>query len=260
MIILASSEAVTSAPSLFELLVRIPLLKPYAETILFWEDIFFSLIIAGLISLAFYFGGKKKEKIPVGFQNFLEWIVESIRGVVKSVLGNDADKNLPFIGTIFIYILSMNLFSLIPFMKSPSSNLSISIALAICVFLRVQFLHFKNMGLMTYLYHLAGSPKSAIEWGISPLMFCIELITQISRPITLALRLTGNIMGEHILISVAAMFAAAVFTFEYLPFGLPIQLPAMLFSILTSVMQAMVFTLLTTMYILLSSPHGEESH
>jgi F-type H+-transporting ATPase subunit a len=91
-------------------------------------------------------------------------------------------------------------------------------------------------------------------------MLFIEVLTQISRPITLALRLTGNVMGEHALISIFALFSIVIFSLDILPFGLPIQVPAMLFGLVTSLMQAMVFTLLTTVYILLSSPHTSESH
>lgn len=97
---------------------------------------------------------------------------------------------------------------------------------------------------------------------MTPLMFPLELLTQISRPVTLALRLFGNIMGEETLIAyftLAGIFALSFLHFE-IPIGLPFQLPFMMFAILTSTMQAMVFTLLTAVYILLSEPHHETDH
>jgi len=180
--------------------------------------------------------------------------VEGISGFITSVLGHDGAKYVPFLGTLFIYILSMNLLGLVPLMASPSSNLNITVALAICVFVMVQYLNIKNMGIKGFIYHLAGSPKNAIEWSIAPLMFPIELLTQISRPITLALRLFGNILGEKILI---AFFAGVGVSLLYF---FPIQTPFMFLGLLTSVMQALVFTLLSTIYILLSIPHSEEIH
>lgn len=259
---LAVSTGLPEFPTFLHYLREHPVLEEWVHFILLWEDVIFSALIAALLSLIIYFGSNKREMIPHGFQNFLELIVENVRKVVKSILGPaEADKHLPFLGTLFIYIFVMNIFGVIPFMKSPSSSLSISIAMALCVFTRVQYLNVKNMGFGGYLYHMSGSPKNLTGWLLVPLMFPIEVITQISRPITLALRLTGNVMGEHILVSISALFAIVVFSFDWLPIGLPIQLPAMLFGLLTSLMQALVFTLLSTVYILLSGAgHKSENH
>ena len=227
---------------------------PWAATLKHWDSIFFSILIAILLSLVFHLGSRKKELIPHGLQNFLELIVDSFRNFMVSILGPEGEKFVPFLGTLFIYILSMNLLGLIPLMKSPSSNLNITIALAICVFCLVQYLNIKNMGLKGFLYHLAGSPKDTIGWLIAPLMFPIELITQFSRPITLALRLFGNIFGEKILVGFFTVAAITLFYF------IPVQMPFMLLGLLTGIMQAMVFTLLSTIYILLSVPHTDEHH
>lgn len=218
-----------------------------------WENIIFSLFIALLISSIFFLGSRKKKLIPSGLQNFLEYIVESFRYFVIGILGKkEGEKRIPFLGTLFIYILSMNLFGLIPLMKSPSSNLNITIGLAICVFVLVQYLNIKNMGIKGFLYHLAGSPKDTIGWLIVPLMFPIELLTQISRPITLSLRLFGNILGEKILL---AFFILVSISWLFLP----VQTPILFLGLLTSIMQAMVFTLLSTIYILLAVSHEEEN-
>jgi F-type H+-transporting ATPase subunit a len=104
------------------------------------------------------------------------------------------------------------------------------------------------------LYHLAGSPKDAVGWMIAPLMFPIEILTQVSRPVTLALRLFGNILGEKIMLGFFALMGITLFYF------FPIQTPFMFLGLLTGVMQALVFTLLSTIYILLSVPHADEHH
>lgn len=250
---MAAHSSIPTNPNILTL-VESHLGSKWAEYLYAWESIIFSFFIACIISLIFCLGSRKGEHIPNGFQNFLEWIVETFRSFTIKVLGSDGEKYLPFLGTLFIYILSMNLFGLIPLMASPSSNLNITIALAICVFVLVQYLNIKHMGWKGFLYHLAGSPTSTMGWLIAPMMFPIELLTQISRPLTLSLRLFGNILGEKILV---AFFAVVGVTLLYF---FPIQIPFMFLGILTSVMQAMVFTLLTSIYILLSVPHKEEKH
>lgn len=222
-----------------------------------WDSIFFSILIAILITTVFLVGAKKKELVPSGLQNFLELCVDSLRSLVIGVLGPDGEKYVPFLGSLFIYILSMNLFGIVPLMKSPSANINITAAHAICVFILVQYLNIRNMGLKGFLYHMAGSPKNAITWCMVPLMFPIELITQLSRPITLAFRLFGNIFGEDVLIGYFALIGATLLPMLY-PLGLPLQTPFLFLALLTSLMQALVFTLLTTVYILLSIPEAEE--
>jgi F-type H+-transporting ATPase subunit a len=151
----------------------------------------------------------------------------------------------------------MNLFGLVPLMKAPSSNLNITIALALCVFVLVQFLNIKNMGIFGFIYHLAGSPKTIIEWALAPFLLLLELISQLARPVTLSLRLFGNVLGEDILIGTFALLGVTL-GITYFSVGLPLQIPFVFLALLTSTMQALVFTLLSTVYILLSSTHKEE--
>lgn len=254
MVIHLAAKGVPELPNFLTFLEKYLGDTPLGKFISNWESIIFSMFIACVISLIFFIGTRKKELIPYGFQNFLEWSVESFQTLVVSILGHDGKKYVPFLGTLFVYILSMNLMGLIPLMASPTSNLNISVALALCVLVMVQYLNVKNMGIKGYLYHLAGSPTNAIGWAISPLMFPIELLTQISRPVTLALRLFGNIVGEKILVAFFTMAGLTLFYF------FPVQLPFMFLGLLTCLMQAMVFTLLSTIYILLSVPHSEEIH
>lgn len=249
----ALATPVPEVPNFITLLYKkygnVPLVSLLHE----WENLFFSFLVASFISLVFYFGARKNTLIPSKFQNFLEWIVESLRNFILEVLGPEGKKFVPFLGTLFIYILIMNWMVLIPFMKAPSSSFNITLALAICVFVRAQYLNIKNWGFFGFLYHMAGSPKGIIEWAMVPLMFPIEVLTQITRPFTLALRLFGNVIGEDILIGVFALFGAMLLY----PVLLPLQIPFMFLALLTSLMQALVFTLLSTVYILLSIPEPE---
>lgn len=226
-----------------------------------WESIIFSIFLAVVIAIVFCLGARRRDELPTTkLQSFLELVVESMQKFAREILGPMGDKYVPFLGTLFIYILMMNWMVLFPFMKAPSSSLSITAALAICVFVLVQYLSIRNFGFFGYLYHMAGSPKNALGWAMAPLMFPIELLTQLSRPLTLAFRLFGNVIGEDILIGAFALFGIAIFASS--PVGVPLQMPFMLFAMLTGLMQALVFTLLTAIYILLSmpDPHEDEYH
>lgn len=223
-----------------------------------WDAVIFSIFLGIVIAIVFLWGARRRDEIPqTRLQNFLELIVESMQKFAREILGPEiGDKYVPFLGTLFIYILMMNWLVLFPFMKAPSSNLSITAALAICVFVLVQFLSVRNFGFFGYLYHMAGSPKGALGWAMVPLMFPIELLTQLSRPLTLAFRLFGNVIGEDILIGAFALFGVAIFANS--PVGIPLQMPFMMFAMMTGLMQALVFTLLTAIYILLSMPDPNE--
>jgi F-type H+-transporting ATPase subunit a len=247
------------APNLINLLYHHFQDKSWAIFLHHWEDIVFSLFVSLMISAIAYFVLRNKNLIPTKGQSLIELLVEQLQHLILGVLGPEGKKYLPFLGTLFIYIFSMNILGIIPLMKSPSSNINITAALAICVFCFVQYLNVKNMGFFGFLYHMAGSPKNWIEWALAPLMFALEIIAQLARPLTLALRLFGNVLGEEILIGAFVILGVTIVSVLHSPVGLPLQTPFMFLAILTSLMQALVFTLLATVYILLSIPH-EEKH
>jgi F-type H+-transporting ATPase subunit a len=225
-----------------------------------WQDPIFSVIIAVTISIVFYLGSRHRELMPRSFQNFLEYFAEVIESVANEIIGPQGRKFAPFIGRIFIYVLSMNWAGLVPLMKSPTSNISITVGLAICVFALVQYLNIKNMGFFGFIYHLAGSPKGALGWSLVPLMLPIEVITQFARPLTLSLRLCGNVLGEDIFIALTTIFGVYLLSHLMIPVGIPLELPFLLLGFFTGFLQALVFTLLTTIYILLSIPGADEEH
>jgi F-type H+-transporting ATPase subunit a len=255
-------QIVPELPNFITLLYRRFQGYPWADFLHHWENVIFAIIVAIVVSVLFHLGVRKRELIPKGVQNFLELVVETLSQIITGILGHDGKKYIPFLGTLFIYILSMNLFGLIPLMKSPSASLNITVALAICVFCLVQYLNIRNMGIKGFLWHMAGSPKDTVGWVMTPFMFPLELLTQFSRPVTLSLRLFGNIMGEEALIGYFALAGVALLSYFPLttPVGLPLQIPFMFLALLTSLMQALVFTLLSTVYILLSIPHEEGKH
>lgn len=257
----ASLDAdVPELPSIGNLGYKIFKDAPWALFLHHWDSLITSTAIAAGMIWVFSIGLRQAKLIPSGLQNFLEWLVENMQKAIVEVLGKDGLKYLPFLGTLFIYILAMNWLVLIPFMKPPTANVNITAALAICVFCLVQYQNIKNYGLFGFIYHMAGSPKDLLGWAMSPLMFCIELLTQFTRPITLSFRLFGNVVGEDILIGAFALFGVMMLSSFDAPIGFPLQIPFLFLAMLTGLMQALVFTLLSTIYILLSIPEAGEHH
>ncbi len=226
-----------------------------------YQNIFFAWVVAGLISLAFYLAYRKREMIPGGLQNLLELAVEGLDGIVSGILGKEGRRYLPFLGTLFLYILCMNLFGLIPGLLSPTggpSGVNITMALAICVFSYVQYTAITRLGPFKYLYHLMGEPKGVVGWVMVPLIFPAHLVGEIAKPMSLAFRLFGNITGEDILI--LAFVGLGISLTSFLPVGIPLQVPFLFMALLTSTIQALVFTLLSTVYFSLVLPHEENEH
>lgn len=205
------------------------------------EDLRFSLGIAAIISLLAYLGVRKLELAPGRMQLSLEIFAGGIDDFICGILGPSGRKYTSFIGTLFIYILFMNLLGLMPFMKSPTANWSITAALAICVFVYVQYCAIKTQGFFGYMDRLAGKPRGilALSVVIPILMFFIHLITELVKPLTLSLRLRSNIWGDDMLLQVLAGFGLQ---------GVPLLVFSSFLAIIASVVQAVVFCLLTTIY------------
>ncbi len=229
------------SPNIINLLTQIFNGTAFAEFLRTWENAILSLMVVVLISLVFYLASRRMSVMPGRFQAAIELIIGGIDEFVCGILGHNGRKYLPFIGTLFIYILISNLLGFIPFMKSPTSSLSMTFALSICVFLYVQYTAIKEMGARGYTDHLMGNPRGAIAISvIMPLfMFMLHLITEFIRPVTLALRLRSNVFGDEMLLSVIAGLGMG---------WLPLLFFSMLLAIIGAIMQAIVFSLLTTVY------------
>jgi len=197
------------------------------------------IIMIGFVILALSLRGGFK-MIPSGVQNVIEMIVFELAQFVDSILGKDGRKFFPLIGALGFFVLCGNLIGLIPGCVSPTVNVNTNIALAIIVFLLYQSVGVYKHGI-GYVKHFLGP-----VWWMIPLMLPIEIISHLARPLTLAVRLFGNIKGEDLVILVLGFLV---------PFVLP--MPMIAFAVFTSILQALVFILLSMVYI---SGALEESH
>ena len=223
-----------------------------------YEVVIFSLFIAALLCFLAFLATRKATLVPGKLQNVVEMLVSALHDFVVGILGpKHGPRYVPFLGTLFVYILAMNLFGLIPFMDSPTSSLNVTVSLALVVFLFAQFIGFKELGPVGWIDHMAGSPRTIIGWLLVPLMLPIHLMGELAKPISLSCRLFGNIFGEDMLLVAFASLGITMLSFTHLPFGVPLQLPFMFLALLTSTLQALVFTVLSTIYFLLMLPHEE---
>jgi F-type H+-transporting ATPase subunit a len=183
-------------------------------------------------------------------------LVEGLYGFIAGIIGErHAPRFVPFLGTLGIYIWCMNLFGLIPFMDSPTSSLNVTFALGLIVFLYAQYVGLRELGLVGYADHMLGQPRDLTGWLIAPLMLPIHLLGELAKPISLSCRLFGNIFGEDMLLVAFVSLGITSLAFTHLPIGLPLQLPFLLLALLTSTLQAAVFMVLSTIYLLLMLPH-----
>lgn len=207
-----------------------------------------------LLVVLFVLATRKLKRLPEGKgQTLLELFVGGIMDFFGGILGEHGRKYVPFVGSYFIFILTLNYLGLIPGFQSPTADLNTTLALGITAVLGVQIIAIKENGLGGYLKHLLGDPP----W-LGILMFPLEVIAQLSRAGSLAIRLFGNIFGEESVI-IELTKLGLILTIASIPF-LPVQVPMLFFGLFGGFLQAFVFTLLTSIYIVLFVEHDADAH
>src|SRR6187200_56041 len=186
----------------------------------------FSLIVRSRLSV----------ENPGRLQIVLEDFVNGFHSLLDDFVGPKGRRYLPLIGSMFLLIWLSNLAGLVPGLMAPTSNLNVTLgcALTVWVFYHVQGV--KAEGLVAYLKDFAVPPGSPV--AMAPLMLIIELISHVARVMSLTLRLFGNIFGEELVIIILA---------SLVPFVVP--LPMMFLGLLTGTLQALIFVILTMVYL-----------
>jgi F-type H+-transporting ATPase subunit a len=198
------------------------------------------LVMAILIGLALAARLSLKKDAPTGVQNLLETIVDALENFVVDIMGPEGRHYLTLVGTLFLFILVCNLLGLIPGFDSPTANINTPLALALVSFTATHYIGIKRHGI-GYIKHFMGP-----MWALAPLMFPIEVISHFARVLSLTFRLFGNMVAKHKLLLVLALLAPYIASVPILGLGL-----------LVAFVQALVFTLLTMLYL---SGSIEEAH
>jgi F-type H+-transporting ATPase subunit a len=196
--------------------------------------------------------------VPGKLQNFTEFAVEGLLAPCEQVAGVRGRSFLPLVGTLFFFILTANWMGILPLfaennwvhhvpwtaqhtapLRSANSDLNVTAAMAMIVFVWVQLTFIRSNGLFGWLKHLT--------WGPPPVL---ELISEIARPVSLALRLFGNILAGEVLLLVISSLV-----------GILVPVIFMVFELFVGIVQALIFAILTLAFLsLASTPHGGEEH
>lgn len=197
----------------------------------------YSWVATIIIIIVALLARKSMELVPRGTQNFVEVIIEFFLDLAVTSIGDKGRFFFPLIATLGIYIFVCNFLGLVPGFEAATSNINTTAALALPVFFATHIWGFKEHK-FGYIKHFVGPIRSLPALPLMILMFIIEVIGHIARPLTLSVRLFGNMIAKHKILVILGVLAPAIVPSAILGLG-----------VLVSVIQAFVFVLLTTLYL-----------
>lgn len=233
-----------------------PMLNPSGKVTIghcIFAGVSFAIIAVLALIARRKYATKQSAMVPEGrltVRNFFEVIFDGIFNLMEEMMGAEqARRYFPLIGALAVFILISNLMGLVPGLAPPTQNLNTTIAMSSLVFLIYNIAGLREHGL-SYLKHFLGP-----VWFIAPLMLVIEVVSHLFRPISLGVRLGGNMTGDHMVIGVFGDLATQLFgsVGAELPFLLPV--PVFFLGLMVSVIQTLVFSLLSCIYISLAVSH-----
>lgn len=208
------------------------------------QIVMFSFVVIVAVVVLWLLRGKLSTESPTNRQQTFEVGVEAIRSFLSDLVGPNGMKHFPIVATFAVLILLSNLTGMLPDMVAPTANFNVTLALALTSFLYYNWIGIRENGVVGHFKHLMGP----VLW-LAPLMFPIEIISNLARILSLSIRLFGNIYGEEqVSGSIAAMVQFAV--------------PALLMplGLLTSLLQTFIFIVLSMLYIGEVSHHADDHH
>ncbi len=197
-------------------------------------------LIMLLLAVLSFLATRNLSIYPGKLQHVFEVVLGGVKNLMLDAMGPTGLKFFPLIATIAIFVLTANLLGLIPGFESPTSNLNTTVSMALVVFVLTHIVGIWIHG-FKYVKQFMGP-----VWWMTPIMLPIELVSHLARPISLSVRLFGNIMGEDLVLAIVLLLV---------PFLVP--LPIFILMIFTSIIQTLVFVMLSMIYIQLAM---EESH
>ena len=214
------------------------------------------VILAGLALVA----SRRLELVPRGLQNFMEIVLEQFLTLIDDVLGHEGRRYLPLLATLGLFIVTSNLIGLVPGLVAPTASLNTTAACALIVFFAYHWIGIRKQGIRAYARHFMG-PVVWLAW----LMIPIEIVSHMARPLSLSLRLFGNMTGGHILLAVFFFLMgfdgmlgwALSGSLGGILLGAPAALIMVVFTvgflyplkILVAFLQAFIFVMLSMLYI-----------
>ena len=192
------------------------------------------ILVVAIIMLIVKFTTTNMKAVPGNTQNIMEAYLGAVISMGSDVIGEElARKYLPLVATIGLFVLVSNLIGVIPGFGSPTSNINVTLPLALLVFFYYNFEGIRKNGVVHYFAHFAGPVKI-----LAPLMFPIEIVSHLSRIVSLSFRLFGNMKGDDLFLWVLLMLV---------PWFAP--LPGYLLLTFSALLQTFVFMILTYVYL-----------
>ncbi len=209
------------------------------------------MVVGGLLTLGvLYFGARPRAVVPGRLQALAEICYSFIHGMCTDQIGSEGKRFFPFVFTLFFFVLMGNLLGLLPFVFTYTSHIVVTAALAISVIVIVTIVALRYHGLKFFTYFFpAGAPIL-----LSPLIVPVEIISYLSRPVSLSIRLFANMVAGHVMLAVFASFIIMLSGLGVLgsigaigPLALDVVLVG--FELLVAFLQAYVFAILTCIYL-----------
>lgn len=194
------------------------------------------LMLIGFVALGLFIRSRLSVENPGKFQIVLETLVEAVLQLMKDNIGPTAVKYFPLVGGIGLFIFTANMIGKIPGLMSPTASINVTLGCALTVWIYYHWQGIKAQGLGKYLAHFAAPPGAPVL--MAPIMLPIEIISHLSRVLSLSLRLFGNVFGEEMVVLIIA---------SIIPFLAP--LPMSVLGVITGTLQAFIFMLLTIIYL-----------
>ncbi|MGO4738332.1 F0F1 ATP synthase subunit A [Bosea sp. 2KB_26] len=224
-------------------------LRPFGLDLSFTNASLFMVVAVAVISAIMIYGSRQRATVPGRLQSLAEMLYEFVASTITGVMGRDGMRFFPFVFSLFMFVLTANMLGLIPGSFTVTSQIIVTAAFAFLVITVVLV-----YGIMKHGSHFFGLfvPEGVPGW-LLPFMVLIEAVSFMSRPISLSLRLFGNMLAGHIALKVFGGFVVALTgagiyaTLAPLPLFLAVALTALEF--LVAFLQAYVFTILTCVYL-----------
>ncbi|MGH7229139.1 MAG: F0F1 ATP synthase subunit A [Nitrospiraceae bacterium] len=237
-------------------------LHPFGQLSLFGLDISLNKavimmwVVAALIAGLLIVAGASRRLVPTKLQSLAELLVDFVRGMILDTMGKDGMRFFPFLATLFLFILFCNLLGLIPGLYTVTSQIVVTAAFALLVYsmsvvVGVALHGIKFLGILI--------PPGTPPW-LLPLMMPIELISQLARPLSLAVRLFANMTAGHTVLAVLFGMALSLpLLIGWLPFAFTIAINGL--EVIIAFIQAYIFTILTCVYLGDAMHlHGHDDH
>lgn len=232
-------------------------LSPTRHVVMMW--IASLLLIALMISVGAQYRAMKTPRAPKGLANMVEAVVQFIRDdIARPNIGHHYERFLPYLLTVFFFILFCNLLGLVPFAATATGNIAVTLTLATFTFLLTQYAGIRENGVGGWLAHLTGGAPPAL-WLI---MIPVEIVSLFVKPFALTMRLFANMTAGHIVIIVLISLIFIFKSFVIAPVSVIFTLAIYCLELFVAFMQAYIFTMLSSVFIglAMTHEHSEEAH